>query len=59
MVRKVATWRVKAEENPGKPQLGEHLTKGLRDQTLPQMGHFPPNEVGRNAQHVRKGEGRK
>ena len=50
---------LKAEENPGKPQLGDRLMKGLRDQTLPQMGHFPPNEVSKIAQHVRKGEGRK
>ena len=30
--------------------------KGLYDQSSPQMGPFPPNEVGRIAQHVRKGE---
>ena len=48
-----------AEENPSKPQLGYSLTKGLCDQSSPQMGIFPPNEVGRIAQHVRKGEGRK
>ena len=33
--------------------------KGLYDQSSPQMGPFPPNEVGRIAQHVRKREGRK
>ena len=27
-----------AEENPGKPQLGDHLMKGLCDQSSPQMG---------------------
>ena len=34
--------------------------KRLCDQSLPQMGGpFPPNKVGRIAQHVRKGEVRK
>ena len=28
------------------------------DQSSPQMGPFPPNEVGRIAQHVREGERR-
>ena len=42
----------------GKPQLGDRLMKGLCDQSIPQMGSHP-NEVGRIAQHVRKGEGRK
>ena len=41
-----------AEENPGKPQLGDRLMKGLCDQSS------PPNEVGRFVQHIRKGEGR-
>ena len=27
-----------AEENPRKPQLGDHLMKGLCDHSLPQMG---------------------
>ena len=45
-----------AEENPRKPQLGEHLIKGLCDQSSsPKWGPFPPNEVGRIAQHARKG----
>ena len=48
-----------AEENPGKPQLGDRLLKGLCDQSLPQMGPFPPNEVGRIAQHIRDGDRRK
>ena len=48
-----------AEESPGKLQLGYRLMKGLCDQSSFQMGSFPPNEVGRIAQHVRKGEGRK
>ena len=42
-----------AEENPRKLQLGDRLMKGLK------WGPFAPNEVGRIAQHVRKGEGRK
>ena len=50
---------LKAEENPEKPQLRDHLMKGLCDQSSPQMGSLPPNEVSRIAQHVRKGEGRK
>jgi len=33
--------------------------KGLCDQSLPQMGPLHQNEVGRTAQHVRKGEERK
>jgi hypothetical protein len=38
-----------AEEIPRKPQLGDrHCLK---------WGPFPPNEVGRIAQHVRMGEG--
>jgi hypothetical protein len=48
-----------AEENTGKPQLGDRLMKGVYDQSLPQMGSFPPNEVGGTAQFVRKGGGRK
>ena len=39
-----------AEENPGKPQLGDCLMKGLCDQSLPQMGPFPTNEGGMIAQ---------
>ena len=35
-----------------------HLMKGLCNQSSPQMGSLP-NEVGRIAQHIRKGEGRK
>ena len=38
-----------AKENNRKPQLGDRLMKGLCDQSLPQMGPFPPNEVGRIA----------
>ena len=33
--------------------------KGLCDQSSLNWGPLPPNEVGRIAQHVRKGEGRK
>ena len=43
-----------AEESPRKPQLGDCLMKGLCDQSLPQMGPFHSNEVGRIEQHVRK-----
>ena len=42
------------EENPG-----DRVMKGLCDQSSPQMGPLPPNEVGRIAQLVRKGEARK
>ena len=45
-----------AEENSGKPQLGDQLIKGLCDQSSPQIRSLPPNEVGRIAQNVRKGE---
>ena len=44
-----------AKENPRKPQLGDRLMKGL----CLKWGPFPSNEVGRIAQHVRKGVGRK
>ena len=50
---------ITAEENTEKPQLGDRLMKGICDQSSPQMGPFPPNEVGRIAQHVRKGKRRK
>ena len=43
-----------AEENPGKPQLGDCVTSNRF-----KWGLFPPNKVSRIAQHVRKGEGRK
>ena len=46
-------------ENPRKPQLGNCVMKGLCEQSLSQMGPFPPYEVGRISQHVRKGERRK
>ena len=46
------------KENPGKPQLGDRLIMGLCDQSWPQMGSFPPNEVCRIAQHGRIREGR-
>ena len=47
-----------AEEIPGKPQLRDLLME-LCDQSSPQMGTFPPNEVCRIVQRVRKGEKRK
>ena len=49
---------LRAEENPRKPQLGESLIKAVRPSCL-KWGPFPPNEVDRIAQHVRKGEGGK
>ena len=39
-----------AEEIHRKRQLGNCLMKGMSDQSSPQMGPFPPNEVGRTAQ---------
>ena len=48
-----------AEETPRKPQLGDRLMKGLYDSHCLKWGPFPPNEVGRITQDVRKGEGRK
>ena len=45
-----------AKENFGKPQLGDRLMKGLCDQSSPQMGPLPPNEVDKTAQHVKKEE---
>ena len=46
-----------AEENPRKHQLGDRLMKGGATSYRVKWG--PPNEVGRIAQHARKGEGRK
>jgi hypothetical protein len=40
-----------AEENPGKPQLGDHLMKIVQSVVA-------SNGVGRIAQNVRKGDGR-
>ena len=48
-----------AVENPRKPQLRDGLMNGLSDQYRLKWGPFPRNEVGRTAQHVRKGEGKK
>ena len=45
-----------AEENLRKPQLGDRLMKGLSCRL--KWSPFPPNEVGRIAQHDRKGEGK-
>ena len=44
-----------AEENPRTFQLGDRLMTSHRIK----WGPFPPNEVGRIAQHARKGERRK
>ena len=46
-----------AEQNPRKPQLGDHLMKGLCNHRL-KWGPFPLNEVSRIAQYIRKGEGK-
>ena len=51
-----------AEENPRKPQLGDRVTKGCATSHHLKWGPFPPNEVDRIAQRVRKekgGKGRK
>ena len=48
-----------ADENPGKLELGDSLIRGCAISHRLKWGPFPPNEVGRIAQHVRKGEGRK
>ena len=53
---------LKAEENPGNPQLGDRQMKRMCDLATShrlKWGLSPPNEVGRIAQHVRNGEGRK
>ena len=47
-----------AEENPRIPQLGDRMMKELWTSHLHKWGPFPPSEVGRIAQHVRKWEGR-
>ena len=46
------------KENPRKLQLGGHLIKGCETNHRLKWGPFPPNKVGRIAQHVRKGERR-
>ena len=48
-----------AEENPRKYQLGDCWWRGCVTSHLLKWGPIPPNEVGRVAQHIRKGEGRK
>jgi hypothetical protein len=47
-----------AEENPGKPQLGDRLMKAVTGHHL-KWGILPPNDVVRIAQHFREREGRK
>ena len=47
------------DKNHGKPQLGDRLMKGLWTSHRLKWGPLPPNEVGRIAQQVRKGEGRR
>ena len=47
------------DENLRKPKLGDRLTKGLYDQSSPQMKSLSSKYVGRIAQYVRKVEGRK
>ena len=41
------------------PQLRDRLMKGLSTSHRLKWGPFPTNEVGRIAQHIRKGDGRK
>ena len=50
-----------AEENPRKPKLGDCLMKGLCDQSLPQMGSFPPKirSVGSHSTSGMEKEGNK
>ena len=48
-----------AEENPGKPQLGETVDEGSANSHILKWGPLPPNEVGRITQHIRNGRGRK
>jgi hypothetical protein len=43
-----------AEESPGKPQLGDHLKKGCATSHRLKWGSFPPNEVDRIPQQVKK-----
>ena len=43
-----------AEENPRKPQLGDHLMKGLCDQSFPQIGSFS-SKWGRLDRTARQG----
>ena len=43
--------------SPGKPQIGDS-DEGCATSHRLQWGAFPPNEVGRVAHYVRKGEGR-
>ena len=47
------------EKNPGKRQLGDRLMKELCDLYRLKWGPFPPNEIGRIAQLVKEGDGRK
>ena len=42
------------ERNPRKLQLGVRMMKGLFDQSCLKLGPFPPNEVGRSVQYIRK-----
>ena len=48
-----------AEEYRRRPQLGDHLMKGLCELVSPHMGLLPLNEVSWISQQVRKGLGRK
>ena len=48
-----------ADENLGKPQLGDRLMKAVRTVIVLIGSPLPPNEVGRIAKQARKGEGRK
>jgi hypothetical protein len=41
---------LRAEENPGKPQLGDRLMKGQYDQSLPEMGSLNLIELIKKSQ---------
>ena len=49
-----------AEENPGKPELGDRPMKGMSDQSSPQMGpFFQMRSVGSHSTSGREREGKK
>jgi hypothetical protein len=47
------------EENSGKPQLGDRRLKEYTTSHCLKWDPFPPNKVGRNAQHVRTSDVKK
>ena len=50
---------LKAEEIPGNPSVRRPSDEGAMRPVHLKWGPFPPNKVGKIAQHVRKGVGRK